>query len=74
MTSKEFIEKSSQAIKEIAPGYEVHLVWYSKSLQNFKGMFCQLSPDDFYYEVTYNGDKQEMYLDKYVKVFNKLID
>ena len=74
MTSKEFIEKASQAIKEIAPGYEVHLVWYSKSLQNFKGMFCQLSSDDFYYEVTYNGDKQEMYLDKYVKVFNKLID
>lgn len=74
MTSKEFIEKASQAIKEIAPEYEVHLVWYSKSLQNFKGMFCQLSPDDFYYEVTYNGDKQEMYLDKYVKVFNKLID
>lgn len=68
MTSKEFIERASQEIKAESPGYEVHLVWFSKTIQNFKGIFIQLSPDDYMYEVTYNGDKQEMYVDKYNKM------
>lgn len=68
MTSKEFIERASQEIKIESPNYEVHLVWFSKTIQNFKGIFIQLSPDNYMYEVTYNGDKQEMYIDKYDKV------
>lgn len=68
MTSADFITIASNAIKEENPKYDVHLVWFSKSIQNFKATFCQLSPDNYYYEVTYNGDKKEMYIDKYDKV------
>lgn len=68
MTSKEFIERASQEIKSESPGYEVHLVWFSKTIQNFKGIFIQLSPDNYMYEATYNGDKNELYVDKYVKI------
>ena len=31
-------------------------------------------PDDMYYEVAYNGDKKEVYLDAYKKFENQKID
>ena len=30
-------------------------------------------PDGMYYELTYNGDKKEWYLDAYKKVENKVV-
>lgn len=45
----------------------VYVVWYSKTLQNHKGLFSTTQPDGMYYEVTYNGDKNEMYFDAYKK-------
>lgn len=72
MTSKEFINRAEELVKEVTEyKYDVHLVWFSKSLQNFKAMLCTISPDNFYYEVTYNEDKNELYFDKYDKVSNQ---
>lgn len=45
----------------------VYVVWYSKALQNHKGLFSTTLPDGMYYECTYNGDKSELYLDAYKK-------
>lgn len=52
---------------------EVFIVWFSKTLQNFKALVSTTVSDGMYYEVTYNGDKQELYLDAYKKWENKAI-
>lgn len=49
---------------------DVYVVWFSKTLQNWKALVSTTLPDLKYYEVTYNGDDQETYLDVYVKVHN----
>lgn len=46
---------------------EVYVVWFSKTLQNWKAMISTTLPDQMYYEVTYNGDKRETYIDAYKK-------
>ena len=52
---------------------DVYIVWFSKTLQNFKALVSTTVSDGMYYEVTYNGDKQELYLDAYKKWENKCI-
>ena len=52
---------------------DVYVVWFSKTLQNWKAMVSTTIPDGRYYEVTYNGDKNETYLDVYKKQENKVI-
>lgn len=46
---------------------EVFIVWFSKTLQNWKALISTTISDGMYYEVTYNGDKKEIYLDAYKK-------
>lgn len=45
----------------------VYIVWFSKTLQNWKALVSTTVSDGMYYEVTYNGDKKEAYLDVYKK-------
>lgn len=52
---------------------DVFVVWYAKTLQNWKGLFSTTRFDGMYYEVTVNGDKEEAYLDAYKKVSNEVI-
>lgn len=49
---------------------EVFIVWFSKTLQNWKALVSTTISDGMYYEVTYNGDKKETYLDAYIKLEN----
>ena len=51
----------------------VFIVWFSKTLQNFKALVSTTVSDGMYYELTYNGDKKELYLDAYKKWENKCI-
>lgn len=53
--------------------YEVFVVWKVKALQNWKWLISSTLADGMYYEVTYNGDKKEFYLDAYKKVENVCI-
>lgn len=46
---------------------DVFVVWYSKSLQNHKALLSTPVSDGMYYELTYNGDKKELYFDAYKK-------
>lgn len=46
---------------------EVFIVWFSKTLQNWEALISTTISDGMYYEVTYNGDKKETYLDAYKK-------
>lgn len=52
----------------------VYVVWFCKTLQNWKALVSTSLPDGMYYEVTYNGDKKEIYLDAYKKFENRKID
>lgn len=51
----------------------VYVVWFSKTLQNWKAMVSTTVSDGMYYEVTYNGNDKETYLDAYKKWENKHI-
>lgn len=53
---------------------DVYIVWFCKTLQNWKALVSTTLPDGMYYEVTYNGDKKEVYLDAYKKFENQKID
>ena len=53
---------------------DVFVVWFCKTLQNWKALVSTTLPDGMYYEVTYNGDKKEVYLDAYKKFENQKID
>jgi hypothetical protein len=53
---------------------DVYIVWFCKTLQNWKALLSTTLPDGMYYEVTYNGDKKEIYLDAYKKFENQKID
>lgn len=52
---------------------QVYIVWFSKTLQNWKALLSTTLSDGMYYEVTYNGDKGEAYLDAYKKWENVVI-
>ena len=82
MGSREFIKNCKLEVKKYAEehldksdavsDFEVFVVWYSKTLQNHKALLSTLL-DGMYYELTYNGDKKEVYLDAYKKFENKCI-
>ena len=81
--SQEFIEQSKQIVHDYAvehmdktdtvPPFDVFVVWYSKSLQNHNALLSTTLPDGMYYEITYNGDKKEAYLDAYKKFENRVV-
>lgn len=53
--------------------FRVLIVWKCKTIQNWKYLIITTLPDNKYYEVTYNGDKEEFYLDVYEKQDKKII-
>ena len=83
MGSKEFIEKCKNEVRKYAkehldksdemPKFEVFVVWYCKTLQNHKALLSTSLSNGMYYELTYNGDKKELYFDAYKKFENKCI-
>lgn len=49
----------------------VYVTWSCKTLQNYKLLASTtVSGDGIYVEYTYNGDKQELYEDIYIKAQN----
>ena len=83
MGSKEFIEKCKEIVKQYSmehldksdniPEFDVYVVWYNKTLQNHKALLSTSLSDGMYYELTYNGDKKELYFDAYKKFENRCI-
>lgn len=79
MNEKIFIEKARELVYEYTNDNrisvdDVYVVWCCKTLQNNKALLSTPISDGMYYEVTYNGDKNEMYFDAYKKVENIKID
>ena len=68
--TNEHLDKSDD--KQITED-DVFIVWQVKALQNNKALASTTLFDGMYYELTYNGDKEEIYLDAYKKWENKCI-
>ena len=85
MTNKQFIEFAINSVVDyfndhkektdqfVMTSDDVFIVWLCKTLQNHKALLSTNVADGMYYEFTYNGDKNEAYLDAYQKWENKVI-
>lgn len=63
---------TTDALEALTPD-DVYIVWCCKTLQNSKALASTPRSDGMYYELTYNGDKHELYLDAYKKFENRRI-
>lgn len=66
--AEEHLDKSEEV-----PDFDVYIVWFCKTLQNNKALLSTSLKDGMYYELTYNGDKNELYFDAYKKFENRCI-
>ena len=85
MSNAEFQERCKQIVKDYFNNRvektdtvklmdkDVFIVWLCKTLQNHKALVSTTISDGMYYEITYNGDKNEFYLDAYKKWENRCI-
>ena len=76
MGTAEFLNIAIEAVLDYVGephNYGVYVVWACKTLQNNKALLSTTLSDGMYFEATYNGDKQEMYLDAYEKKENRCI-
>ena len=79
MNEKEFVALVKKTVAEYANGHldktdgkqitegDVFIVWMCKTLQNSKALASTTLFDGMYYELTYNGNKGELYVDAYKK-------
>lgn len=77
---EDFDKKAKSIVKEYAEkhldksdgkiNFDVYIVWKCKILQNWKYLLSTTLSDGMYYELTFNGDKKEWYLDAYKKFEN----
>lgn len=83
MGSDEFLELCKKTVGEYTEehldksdgkvAFNVYDVWSCKALQNNKALASTSLTDGMYYELTYNGDKNELYLDAYKKFDHRCI-
>lgn len=67
-------DSMSVYVQENIDRSQVYVVWSCKTLQNYKALLStSVSGDGIYVEFTYNGDKQELYMDVYHKIVNQKI-
>ena len=77
MGNKKFVELAKKAVVDYynengnkITADDVYVVWLCRTLQNNKALLSTNVSDGMYYELTLNGDKEEMYLDAYKKEKN----
>lgn len=82
MDNKKFVELAIGLVEDClidvleyvdADTIDIYVVWLSKTLQNNKALLSTDKGDGRYYEITYNGDKDEFYFDMYKKEMNRAI-
>lgn len=65
------LDKSDKDYQKNIDELQVFTCWKNKTLQNWKFLISTNLPDGMYYEVTFNRDKREWYLDAYKKFANE---
>lgn len=69
-----FNSQSEKTDNKIITTDDVYVVWSCKTLQNNKALLSTTISDGMYYEITHNGDKNEIYFDAYKKWKNECIE
>jgi hypothetical protein len=77
--AREEVAKYINRKAEITDGFKVdvsylYVVWFSKTLQNWKALISTSLPDGMYYEATFDGEKNKLYIDAYKKFDNESVD
>lgn len=83
MDNQKFIDRCQQLVADYTNAHldvtdnvepleqkDVYVVWSTKVLQNNKALLSTPLSDGMYYELTYNGNKDEIYFDAYKKFEN----
>lgn len=85
MNEKEFVSLCKKTVAEYANARldkadgkqiteeDVFIVWMCKTLQNSKALASTTLFDGMYYELTFNGNKGELYVDAYKKWENFVV-
>lgn len=84
MDNDKFLKLCKELVKDYTNEYlnneaeinenAVYCVWLCRTLGNNKALLSTTLFDGMYYEVTFNGNKNEIYLDAYKKFENKCIE
>ena len=76
MDNEEFIKRCKVVVsmEERVKADQVFIVWYAKELKNHKAVLSSSNDNAHQYEFTFNGETQEIYVDKYKKVKNSTLD
>ena len=86
MNEKEFVALCKKVVAQYANAHldrsdgkqiteeDVFIVWMCKTLQNSKALVSTKLFDGMYYELTYSGDKRELYVDAYKKWENFCVE
>lgn len=78
-TAKQLVaEKYNRDIRDIGLDpllrvEELRVVWFAKTLQNWKAILVTTRRDSFLFELTHNGDTQETYVQKYGMISSETI-
>lgn len=67
-----FNRENSREENKLTPE-DLYIVWFAKTLGNWKALISTDKWDGMYWEVTYNGAKQEAYVDGYLKSSNRVV-
>ena len=73
MNNNIFLEKAKKCVEQTTNevlAEEMYIVWFCKTLQNWKALVSTDVINGVYWEVTHNGDKNETYVDTYFKSSN----
>lgn len=74
LVAEHFNDNMDKSQKTPITADDVYVVWYCKTLQNAKALLSTNVPDGMYYELTYNGNADEIYFDAYKKFQNKVVN
>ena len=73
MNNNILLEKAKKCVEQTTNevlAEEMYIVWFCKTLQNWKALVSTDVINGVYWEVTHNGDKNETYVDTYFKSSN----
>ena len=85
MNEKDFVALVKKTVAEYANNHldkedgkqiteeDVFIVWMCKTLKNSKALASTTLFDGMYYELTFNGNKGELYVDAYKKWENFMV-
>ena len=76
MNNNYFLEQAKKCVEQTTNevlAEEMYIVWFCKTLQNWKALVSTDVINGVYWEVTHNGDKNETYVDTYTKSSNLCI-